>query len=161
MNPPEQPPRIPQNTPEQLNGREKFEAVLSLFGTDEARGNFVRLCRDYTEARANAVTASYSPEVSVRRTAIISNLQQAALHNRIMDALTRIASQAPAIAPLTPTQQSVLREMHDREVTVKIIREYISLAPMPKEEEEEGGTGNGKKGGMSDIAHYRLLNKGG
>lgn len=155
MNPAEYPPK---NKPEQLNSSEKFEAILSLFGSDVAREAFVGLCKEYTEARNKANLESYATDFYVRRQAIVSSPKQAILHNRIMDALTRIASQAPTISP---AQREVLREMHDRELTAKLLKEHFSHGKAIREEEEDGGTGKGKKNGMSEVAYYHSLGKGG
>lgn len=131
-----------------------MEAVLALFGTDTARDVFVQKCREYIEARDKAIRESYSPDASVRRRAITSSPKQAVLHNAIMDTLTRLASQALSISPI---QGEVLREMHNREVTAKIIREYVATRTVVDEDEKEEGIT--KKGGMSDTAYYHSLGR--
>ena len=144
-------------TPEshKLNGKEKLEAILALFGTDAARESFIENCRQYIEARTRAVHESYAPVSSIRHRVIVSSPKQATIHNKIMDTLTRLAAQAEHISSL---QRDVLREMHDRDVTAKIIREYVAskgAAQKDDEEEEEGG----RKKGMSDTAYYHSLGK--
>jgi hypothetical protein len=151
-------PEIPDRKLEQLNGKEKLEAILALFGTDLARESFVETCEKYIEARDRAVRESYAPVESVRRRAITSSPKQAVFHNKIMDTLTRLASQAPVISPL---QSEVLREMADRDVTARIIREYVASPGTAHEEDEDNDENEkgGRKGGMSDTAYFHSLGR--
>lgn len=144
------------NKLEQLSRKEKMEVVLALFGTDSARETFIQLCRDYIEARDKAVRESYSPDVSVRRRAITSSPKQAIIHNRIMDTLTRLASQSTNISPL---QSEILRQMHDRDVTAQIIREYVMQKEASRSDDEDEDEKGRRKGGMSDTAYYHSLGR--
>jgi hypothetical protein len=154
---------IKNNTPEnperkeQLGGKEKLEVILALFGTDSAREAFVETCRKYIEARDRAVRESYAPVESVRRRAVMSSPKQAVLHNKIMDALTRLASQSLNISPL---QSEVLREMHNRDTTAQIIREYVAFKGATDVVDEDDEDEGGRKKGMSDTAYYHSLGKG-
>lgn len=148
-------PGSPEDKSEQLSGKEKFEQILALFGTDTARENFVETCRLYIEARQRAVRESYAPQESVRRRAISSSPKQAVIHNKVMDTITRLANQAENVSPL---QRKILIEMHDRDVTAEIIREYVSTVHRVKEIDEDEETG-GRKKGMSDTAYYHSLGK--
>ncbi len=144
---------------EQLSGKEKFEAILALFGTDSARDAFIRSCREYIGARDTANVESYAPDSFTRHKAVISSPKQSIIHNKIMDTLTRLASQAPIISPL---QAEVLREMHDRNITAKIIREYLAAkhaAVINVEEKDDEEEDEKERGGMSDTAFYHFLGK--
>lgn len=136
---------------EHMGKKEKLEAILPLFGTDEARETFIQNCKDYIEARNKAVRESYAPEVSVRRIATFSSPKQATIHNWIMGALTRLASQSLAISPI---QAEILREMHDRDVTADILKEYVAAAGLVRENEEENQK---NKERMSETAYYHSL----
>jgi len=148
-------PESPEDKGEQLSGKEKFEQILALFGTDTARENFVETCRNYIDTRQRAVRESYAPQESVRRRAISSSPKQAVIHNKIMDTITRLANQAENVSPL---QRKILIEMHDRDTTAEIIREYVNEVHRVKklDEDEENG---GRKKGMSDTAYYHSLGK--
>lgn len=145
----------PEGKPEKLGGKEKFEEILKLFGTDQARENFVKTCIDYIEANNKAAHESYAEAPSVRRRAVTSGPKQAIIHNKIMDALTRLASQAPEISPV---QREVLREMYNRDVTAKIIRQYMETVGMVSIEENEEENEK-KRQKMSDTAYYHSLGK--
>lgn len=149
-------PENPENKLEQLSGKEKLEAVLALFGTDSAREAFIKICGEYIEARDKAIRESYAPDVSVRRRAITSSPKQAIIHNRIMDTITRLATQSPAISPL---QSEVLREMADRDITAKIVREYVASNSATNAEDDDDDEKGRRKGGMSDTAYYHSLGK--
>ncbi len=149
------PPENPQDSYEQLSGKEKFEQILALFGTDAAREAFVETCRKYIEARQRAVRESYAPEPSVRHRAVMSSPKQAVIHNKVMDTLTRLANQAPNVSPL---QRKILIEMHNRDTTAEIIREYVSAVHRAKKEDDDESDG-GRKDGMSDTAYYHSLGK--
>ena len=147
---------INKNAHEKLNGREKLKAILALFGTDAAREKFLEKCREYIEARTRAIHESYAPDAAVRHRAVASGPKQAAIHNQIMETLTRLAAQAENVSPL---QRGILIEMYNRDVTAQIIKEYVSsegVVHVEDEDEEEGG----RKKGMSDTAYYHSLGKG-
>lgn len=149
-----------ENKLEKLSATKKIEAILALFGTDAARDVFMKSCREYIKARDIANVESYAPDSFTRRKAITSSPKQSIIHNRIMDTLTRLASQAPSISPL---QAEVLREMHDRDKTAEIIRKYLeeTRATVVEDEDEEDGERDEKeRGGMSDTAFYHFLGKG-
>lgn len=151
----------PENKSEKLSGKGKLEAILALFGTEAARKAFLENCRDYTEVRDRANLESFAPDPFTRRKAISSNPGRSDLHNRIMETLTRLASQAPIISPL---QSEILREMHNREFTAKIIKEYLAskyTVTINEEDEDEEDKNEKDKGGMSDTAYYHFLSKGG
>ena len=138
----------------QLSGKEKLEAILSLFGTNLAREAFIKICERYIEARDKAIHESYSDDTYIRRRAINSSPKQAVIHNRIMDTLTRLASQTQTISPL---QNEVLRKMADRDITAQSIREYVaSKGKVNANEEDEPEQ---RKKGMSDTAYYHSLGK--
>ena len=148
-------PESPEGKPEKLGGKEKLEEILKLFGTDQARENFIKTCRDYIEARNRAIRESYAEAPSIRRHAVTSGPKQAVIHNKIMDTLTRLASQSLEISPV---QREILTEMHNRDVTAQVVREYVeSVRAVPKEESEEDA--GEKRGKMSDTAYYHSLGK--
>jgi len=147
-------PESPRDKFERLSGKEKLEAILSLFGSDAAREAFIKSCKEYIEARDKAVHESYSDDTYTRRRAVISSPKQAVIHNRIMETLTRLASQAPTISPL---QSEILRKMADRDITAQIIREYVASKDETSADEEEDPEQQRK--GMSDTAYYHSLGK--
>lgn len=149
-------PENPENKSEQQSGKQKLEQILQPFGTDAAREAFIENCKNYIEARTRAVHESYSPDAAIRRRAITSGPKQAVIHNTIMDTLTRLAAQSLNISPI---QQEILREMHNRDVTADYIKEYVASVDktIPNEDEEEEGH---RKKGMSDTAYYHSLGKG-
>lgn len=148
-------PETPEGKYEQLSGKEKLEAVLKLFGTDKARAAFIKNCKDYIVARDRANRLSHASEAYLRRQAVISDPGQAAIHNKIMFTITSLSSQSDNKSPL---QDAILREMVDRDVTAKIIREYVASIDSAVSEDEEDEM-PGRKPGMSDTAYYHFLSK--
>jgi hypothetical protein len=144
----------PRGRSEQLDGKEKLEAILGLFGTDSARESFIENCEEYIKARNKAARESYSLDSSVRSRSVTSGPVQAIIHNKIMGTLIRLATQSQNISPL---QREILREMHDRDVTAKIVGEYVASKNISKgngAEEEDG------RGRVSGAAYYHSLGKG-
>lgn len=136
-----------------------MEVVLAMFGTDVARENFKQLCKQYIEVRNRAIHESYAPDTSVRHHAVTSGPKQAVLHNQIMDAIYRLGSQS---VNMSPTQNAVIQEMADRDATVAIIKDYeVAQGVLRKEDDADDEEPGGRKKGVSDIAYYRSLSKGG
>lgn len=151
--------KSPENELDKLSATKKMEAILALFGTDATRDAFVKSCKQYIEARDLANVESYAPDSATRRRTITSSPKQSIIHNKIMDTLTRLASQAPTISPL---QAEVLREMHDRNITAQIIRKYLesTRAVVVEDDDEDEMKEEKERGGMSDTAYYHFLGKG-
>lgn len=140
----------------QLTGADKFRIVLKMFGTEQARQNFIKKCQEYyairtkTQARANVENYRKGPKVDY------SPPKRAEVHNAIMDTIKRLAN-AKKWGPL---QEKVLNEMSDREVVAQIIHDYLSHEKWLAESDDEYKNSGGPKEGQSDTAYFHSLGRG-
>lgn len=138
-----------------MSGREKFEILLGIFGTDKARDNFLSVCREYLASRKSSVKVedaeNYSPESKVR----YSSPRRAELHNYIMETMTLLATEAK---DLTPEEEEALKDLHSREAMAQAIKEYV-LAEEHREDDDEDEVAK-KQSGMSPTAYFHSLGKG-
>lgn len=145
---------LPEDTEQRFNalsGKEKFDIVLKLFGTQKARDTFVGICEEYAALRIanSAEIAGENYEPRQRRT--YSPPRRANLHNRIMETLKQLSLQK-----LDPLSEKVLFEMASRETAGKIIKEW-ELANEHEEDEEDEAVR--RRGDMSGTAYYHSLGK--
>jgi hypothetical protein len=134
-----------------LSGKEKFDIVLKLFGTEKARDSFIELCKEYASLRiansADAAGENYMP----RQKRTYSPPRRANLHNRIMETLKALSLQR-----LDPLPEKVLFEMASRETAGKIVKEW-ELANEHEDDEEDEAVR--KRGDMSGSAYYHSLGR--
>jgi hypothetical protein len=115
-----------------LSDKEKFEHILSLFGTKVARDNFIDTCKKYIAERR---TSSGSGRSEYSETGhIYSPPKRADLHNAIMDTLKRLVAQTKKIDPVT---EKVLREVASREAMALITQEWVSAEEYGEDEDED------------------------
>lgn len=129
----------------------KFKVLLGLFGSDKARENFLALCKEYNSERVSQVVSQEDSENYRRKRPVTySPPKRAALHNSIMETISRLATQTKN---LTGEQEAALRDFHSREHVAEAIQAYI-LA-------EKGITGGGEieRRDMSDVAYFHSLGK--
>jgi len=100
----------------EFSNREMMDDVLSLFGTEEAKERFVKLCEDYLIAFRRYKLQ----DVGVK----ISDKIRARIHNEIMDTLQRL-SMAPKIKSGSK-EEKVLWALADRDKVAEMIEEYFS-----------------------------------
>ncbi len=144
-----------ENDSEKLSGREKFEIILGLFGTDTAREAFIETCKQYVSSRRDSVLRPDAENYQAGHRPAYSPPRRANLHNSIMETLTSIATQSKSLSPL---QTKVLREMYDRNITAEIVKEYI--ASISNNDEGDEDEKQKKRSGQSDTAYYHSLGKG-
>ncbi|KKW02564.1 MAG: hypothetical protein A3J04_01270 [Candidatus Ryanbacteria bacterium RIFCSPLOWO2_02_FULL_47_14] len=142
------------NESEELNKKDKLDAILSLFGSDAARDAFINTCKEYVAARKISLPGPDGENYSDRPKRY-SPPQRAHLHNSIMDTLSRLAIQSKDLSPI---QRDIFREMHDRNNAGEIIRAYV-VAQEGKEDDEDIDEKQRRRGKMSDIAHFHSLGK--
>jgi hypothetical protein len=151
----EKPPKSAQaSSIEKLSLKEKFAVLLSVFGTEQARRNFIALCREYnTERVAQVVSQDDGENYRAKKSIVYSPPQRANLHNRIMETIGKLSVQSKKI---TPRQEAVLRDFHSREKVAEAVAAFI-LA--------ESGLGGGDdlseegRKNMSDTAYFHSLGR--
>lgn len=146
----------PENIPEsaeRLTGKEKFEIILKLFGTNTARAAFIEVCKKYVALRLTSLADDHGENYVPRGGRVYSPPQRAKIHNQIMDTLQHLALQK-----LAPLQEKVLREMASREAAGQIIKDWVSANDHPEEEEE--GESERKRSDMSGPAYFHSLGRG-
>lgn len=151
--------RAPRNESEQneesFSRKEKFEMLLGLFGTDEARERFLSICKDYYGSRKEELPPTVDAEnYRAQNNKRYSPPRRAELHNLIMETLTMLATQSKN---LTPLQKSVLNEFHSREEIAGAVKEYV-LAEEKREEDDEDEVER-KRSSMSGPAYFHSLGK--
>jgi hypothetical protein len=157
----EKPPKLEtetEPTAESLSRKKKFEVLLSIFGTDSAREQFLELCRKYHTARGNSrhpSPLSDSENYISHAQPVYTTPQRAETHNEIMRTIGALGVQAKNLAPL---QQEVLLEFASREEVAMAIKEYV-LAEQHREEDDEDEERK-KTQNMSPTAYFHSLGKG-
>ncbi len=148
-------PKLSQTNPaEKFSPKEKFEVLLSLFGSEKARKNFISLCKEYHMERVTRVILQDQNENFIPKDkATYSPPKRADLHNRIMEIIGKLAVQSKNITPL---QEAVLRDFHSRECVAKAIRDFI-LTEQGIQRDGEEELLEKKKEGMSETAYYHSL----
>lgn len=139
---------------EELQKKDKLKVILDLFGSDAARDAFLDTCKGYVAACKVSLPGADSENYSSRQQKYYPP-QRAHLHNSIMDTLSRLAVQSKELSPL---QQEILREMHDRNTAGEIIRAYV-LALENAEDEDEIEEQNQKRKEKSGVAYFHSLEK--
>jgi hypothetical protein len=139
-----------ENDPEQeylaLSGKEKFERLLKLFGTQTARDGFVETCRKYIGERRLSSGSGRSEYAGERKG--YSSPQRANLHNAIMGTLKRLATQTRRIDPVT---EKVLYEVAERDTMASITEEWVSANEYGEDEDEDQ---KARKGTSSITAFF-------
>ena len=153
----EQLPKTTEQDPiKELSGKEKFDIILGLFGTEQARENFISLCQEYYKARMEQAPPIEDAEnYRSQRKVGYSPPRRAYVHNIIMETLTRLATESKN---LTPVQESVLRDFHSRDNVAQAIKEYV-FAGEDKDEEDDEDVVQKKKGDMSGPAYFHSLGR--
>ncbi len=142
-----------KNEQRELSGVEKFEEILKLFGTETAREAFVATCKEYISTRR--IENSRDGENYSRGSTKYSHPKRADLHNTIMDILARLGAQSKNISA---QQETILREIHNRDDAAEIIKAYIVTTEHQKDEDEDEKIK--KKQNMSGTAYFHSLGKG-
>lgn len=129
-----------------LSGKEKFERLLGLFGTEAARAGFIETCEKYVAERRLNSSSGRSEYAGTKQT--YSPPKRAALHNKIMDTLTKLATQHKKIDPVT---RKVLFEAATRETMASIAQEWVSANEYGEDTDEDQ---QARKGTSSITAFY-------
>ena len=132
-----------------LSGREKFERLLTLFGTASSRDNFIDLCRKYIAERRMSSHSGRNEPSEIKK--VYSPPKRANFHNAIMDTLKRLATQTRKIDPIT---EKVLNEVASRETIAAIAEEWVSANEYGEEEDEDQKARKGTSS-MSAFFHSR------
>ncbi len=144
-----------QTSVEKLSGKQKFDILLGLFGSAEARDRFVSICKEYYIARTKqTVQGNDGENHKPKKGVVYSPPKRAALHNKIMDTIGRIATESKNLNEL---QLSVLRNFASRENVAQAIKGYILAENTLEEDEDEDAI---KKTTMSETAYFHSLSKG-
>lgn len=129
---------------ETLSGKEKFDVVLNLFGSEAAKNAFLEACKKYVTERKTSSNIGHD-EIYVPRTRrTYSPPKRAALHNQIMETLKRLSLQK-----LDPLSEKVLFEMADREIAGGIIEDWVRANEGEEDEDEIE-----RKKGKSTTTYY-------
>src|SRR3989338_400980 len=99
----------------------KFDAILALFGTDEARAGFRRLVGEYYEKYRNQKLSKLL-ELQVTQ---LSETGRAVLHNQIMDVLQKLS----IVVKPGSFEEEVLREFADRRNFHKAVTDLFMADP--------------------------------
>ena len=87
----EHPDETTEQNQEALSGKEKFEVVLKLFGSEAAKNAFLETCREYVQERKVSSDDGHGENYVPRSRRTYSPPQRANLHNRIMETLKRLS----------------------------------------------------------------------
>jgi hypothetical protein len=115
-----------------LSGREKFERLLSLFGTETARDRFIETCRNYVAERRKDSGSGRTEYLGAKQK--YSPPKRANFHNAIMDTLKRLATQTKKIDPVT---EKILREVASREDMAAIAMDWVAANEYGEDEDED------------------------
>lgn len=154
MKPPQE-----KGEPAKISPKKKFEILLTLFGSDNAREHFISLCREYDTERSNDVAVAGMGDAENyrhgRKAVPYSPPKRAHLHNRIMEIIGKLATQSKK---LTPHQEKVLTDLGSRENVAQAIHAYV----LNRENEDDGydeeeEIRKGQK--QSEVAYYHSLGR--
>ena len=129
-----------------LSGKEKFELILNLFGTETARRTFIENCRNYVAERRKSSGSGRNEYTDTKRD--YSPPQRAKFHNAIMETLKKLATQSKKIDPVT---RKVLFEAASREAMAAIAQEWVAANEYGEDEDEDR---QARKGTSSLTAFY-------
>ena len=142
-----------ENNPEQeylaFSGKEKFERLLGLFGTQTARDGFIETCRKYIGERRLSSGSGRSEYPGEKKK--YTSPQRAKLHNAIMDTLKRLATQTRKIDPVT---EKILYEVAERDTMAAIAEEWVSANEYGEDEDEDQKARRGTSS-MTNFFHSR------
>lgn len=119
------------------NTLELWRELLELFGTDEARENFENLCRRYY---GYLVKTRAMENMADEKSAEISDLSRARIHNQIMTTIYSLMSQSK----IDPEQRSRFKSLANRKNVAKMIDDVFGIYTPAEKEKFEKMTESGR-----------------
>jgi len=145
-----------EQKPEELSGKEKFEVILKLFGSETARHAFIETCKQYVALRTFSSESALEEGQGDERDKYTLSPKRAILHNRIMETLKHLS-----LGRLDPLSEKVLHEMASREITKQIVKEWVLAHENAVDEDEDIKATEEirKKNDMSGPSYFHSLGK--